>query len=247
MTTIDHYAEDGWGGERARTVLEARESLSLKLLQEANLGVAPRIIDLGCGDGLMLDQFRQLRPEAELVGYDYSELQVNRARARIPEAQIDQADLTRSIPQPDGVADVVYAGEVIEHLYSPDDLLDEMARILRPGGIAMLTTPNLLSWFNRALAVAGLGPVYVEYSTRNSSVGMGLLRRIKAGDRPVGHIRVLTARALRDLLRASGFVDIVIRGAAFQAAPTPVRKIDAAISRVWPSAAGVLVVRARRG
>jgi 2-polyprenyl-3-methyl-5-hydroxy-6-metoxy-1,4-benzoquinol methylase len=246
MTTIDHYTEDGWGRDAARTVPEARELLALRLLRDADLGAAPRIIDIGCGDGLMLERFHQLRPEASLVGYDLSELQVERARRRLPNAQIDQADLTRSIPEPDGCADVVYAGEVIEHLYSPDDLLDEMARILRPGGLALLTTPNLLSWFNRAFAVAGLGPVYVEYSTRDSSTGMGLLRRVKAGDLPVGHIRVLTAKALRDLLRAAGFSDIRIRGAAFQAAPTPVRRADAVVSRVWPSGAGILVVSARR-
>ena len=145
---------------------------------------------------------------------DLSETQVAKARERLPKADLRTADLTRPFELDDATVDVAYAGEVIEHLASPDDFLDELHRVVRPGGLLLLTTPNLLSWFNRGFAVAGLGPVYVEYSTRDSSLGMGPLRRLKAGSAPVGHVHVLTARALRDLLAAAGFDIISMRAPA---------------------------------
>lgn len=245
----DYYGPEGWGAMASRERLEHRERLALQLaIRHRPPGRADEAVvaDLGCGDGLMLAAFGGALPGARLLGFDLSPTQLAKARERLPGAELRYADLTRPFELGAGSVDIAYAGEVVEHLWSPDDFLAELSRVLRPGGLALLTTPNLLSWFNRGLVVVGVGPVYVEYSTRDSAVGMGPLRRLKAGSAPVGHVRVLTARALRDLVAAAGLEVVELRGARFEAAPRAVRAIDGAIGRLAPSLAGILVCAARR-
>ncbi|MEJ8669191.1 class I SAM-dependent methyltransferase [Streptomyces sp. MS1.AVA.1] len=70
------------------------------------------------------------------------------------------------LPFRTGSADAVLFSEVIEHLVDPDAALDEIRRVLRPGGHLMLSTPNLAAWYNRALLLAGVQPVFSEVSLR---------------------------------------------------------------------------------
>ncbi|GAA3835269.1 hypothetical protein GCM10023083_79330 [Streptomyces phyllanthi] len=134
-------------------------------------------------------------------------------------------------------ADAVLFSEVIEHLVDPDDALDELRRVLRPGGHLMLSTPNLAAWYNRALLLAGVQPVFSEVS----------LRAIhgRPGREVVGHLRLYTARALREFVTAAGFEVVRLRGAPFHGVPRPLRPLDRLACAV-PSAASILLLHARR-
>jgi 2-polyprenyl-3-methyl-5-hydroxy-6-metoxy-1,4-benzoquinol methylase len=50
-------------------------------------------------------------------------------------------------------ADVVLCSEVIEHMTSPEILAGEMARVLKPGGLLVLSTPNSAFWLYRVLGL----------------------------------------------------------------------------------------------
>ena len=56
--------------------------------------------------------------------------------------------------------------ELIEHLVDTDSAVDEVRRVLRPGGVLLLSTPNLAAWFNRGLVGLGIQPVFSEVSLR---------------------------------------------------------------------------------
>jgi SAM-dependent methyltransferase len=103
--------------------------------------------------------------------------------------------------------DVILLIDVIEHLYDPDAALDEIRQLLSPDGVLVLVTPNLTAWFNRLMFLLGLMPFSMEVSTR------GVFGRPGFGQRPVGHIRVFTVRAMREFLRASGFEVVRLRSA----------------------------------
>jgi SAM-dependent methyltransferase len=134
---------------------------------------------------------------------------------------------------------------VIEHLVNPDLLLTEAARVLRPGGHVVITTPNLHAWFNRLIFPLGIQPVFHETSTRSTQVGAGALGRIKADVRPVGHLRLFNRTALVDLLRLSGFDPLRVRGARYHGVPRVARWVDR-LALARPPLASILVVVARK-
>jgi SAM-dependent methyltransferase len=247
MPLIDYYGPDGWGAEDAVAELD-RQRVAREVICDLARRCPPgrfRLLDAGCGDGSFLDRLavQLARPGASYTGVDYAEHQLAKA-ARLP-YEFHKCDLGAGIPLPDGEFDVVHAAEVIEHLLDPDLLLDEAARVLRPGGHVVVTTPNLHAWFNRALFLAGIQPIFHETSTRSTQVGAGALGRLKSDQRPVGHLRLFNRTALVDLLRRSGLTPVRVRGARYHGVPKGVRWLDGAL-RVRPSLASILVVVARK-
>lgn len=69
------------------------------------------------------------------------------------------ADVEAPLPFDDGAFDVVVAAELLEHLRSPDRLVTEIARVLRPGGTIAGSVPNGYRLKNR---VRGLGGRPIE-------------------------------------------------------------------------------------
>jgi 2-polyprenyl-3-methyl-5-hydroxy-6-metoxy-1,4-benzoquinol methylase len=105
---------------------------------------APRVVvDLGCGDGALLEDIRAALPAAECVGVDLSAPQIELNR-RIAGMRWVVADLDRefAIPELAGSADAVVASEVIEHLDHPDEFLRSTRALLRGGGRLYLSTQS---------------------------------------------------------------------------------------------------------
>lgn len=99
------------------------------------------IVDLGCSTGYLLKQLGTAHPEATLVGVDLVQAGLRKAHKLLPEARLLQADAC-ALPLADDSVDAVVSANLLEHL--PDDLkaLAEIARILRPAGIAALIVPG---------------------------------------------------------------------------------------------------------
>jgi len=105
--------------------------------------------------------------------------------------------------------DVIFCGEVIEHLFSPDELLDEIKELMREDSILILSTPNLGYYLNRIMLFFGISPFFLENS---SEVKLG--RKFKflgQHNKTEGHIRLFTYGALRDLLKLKGFKIVKIK------------------------------------
>ena len=210
----------------------------------ADLAVAAgrplRAVDIGCAAGLVTSIAMAecaARPGASLalIGVDLSETALQQALRRgVPAVQ---ASVTgHGLPLPPGSVDVVIMTELIEHLVDPDAALAEARRVLVPGGHLLLSTPNLGAWFNRALLLMGLQPVFSEVSTT------GIYGR--PGREVVGHLRLFTRRALAEFLAAKGFIDVRITGAPFHDVPRAFRPLDRLLCRA-PSLASILYVSAR--
>jgi SAM-dependent methyltransferase len=98
-----------------------------------------RVLDLGCGSGYGTAELSERAPW--IVGVDRIEPDDS---ARRPTAHFLRADL-RGIPLRSRSFDLIVSFQVIEHLVDPTPYLDAIARLLRPDGTALLTTPNRLT------------------------------------------------------------------------------------------------------
>jgi SAM-dependent methyltransferase len=98
----------------------------------AAAGEGERVLDLGCGAGDSVEQFRSLNPGVSWVGVDVERSPEVAARTRA-DAEFRTFD-GRSIPAGDGAADWVYCKQVLEHVAEPAPLIADVARVLRPGG-----------------------------------------------------------------------------------------------------------------
>jgi len=197
----------------------------------------PDLLDLGCGRGYLLDLLAE-RGLRRLHGMDaFDDVASDRWG-------YSRGDLTARLPFPDATFSCVVAGEVIEHVPDPDHLLREIRRILVPGGVLVISTPNLVSWANRILVPFGVQPLGTETS---SEVALG--RRLPVlgqGNMVQGHLKVFTFRALAEILERYGYsVDQRWGVPAFF--PWPVSLLDRLMARVVPLASGLLYVASSPG
>lgn len=110
-----------------------------------HLPVGGRILDVGCGSALVADRLADL--DATYIGVDYgghhAVYAAKRVRDRYPAlgGAIGRC-AGEHLPFPDESFDAVVMSEVIEHLMQPELATWEVARVLRPGGVFVMTTNN---------------------------------------------------------------------------------------------------------
>ena len=166
-----------------------------------------KILDVGCGDGNFSVVLREACHAKEVHGLEVTSTGVESAKKNGVLAV--QLDLDRSnFPYPENLFDAVFAGEVIEHLYDPDRFLGEIFRVLKPGGILVLTTPNLASIHNRIALLLGFQPFCMSASLRSN---FGRIAE-PASDNSLDHIRVMTLGSLRKLLEINRYKVIGVMG-----------------------------------
>lgn len=152
---------------------------------------AGRLLDVGCGQGEFLAYAAAAGWQVE--GVDVDPLRIALAREQRG-LQVFEGELHEAA-YPSESFDVVFMSEVIEHIVDPVPLMQEIHRILRPGGIAFLRTGNGRSW---AARLRGAAWDYYRFCFH-------------------GHIRYYSPGSARALAHASGFesVEVQTHGFAF--------------------------------
>lgn len=118
--------------------LQRRTDEVERALKTYTSGPLEVIVDIGTADALMLDNLRKTMGPKKFLGLDWS-LGLLQAR-KLEGIWKSRADALH-LPVKTGVADAVIATAVIEHLEKPIELMHQCARILRPGGLMVITTP----------------------------------------------------------------------------------------------------------
>lgn len=155
-------------------------------------------LDIGCGDGQFAAVIKNELKLHKAYGIEIAAQGVRNAKKLGVDGiclDIDQ----KNIPLPSGSVDVIFCGEIIEHVYSSDHLLEEIYRLLRPKGKLIITTPNLSAWYNRLSILFGYQPIFSDVSLKYS---VGHLFPMNTS---FGHLRIYTLFGLTELLRLHKF------------------------------------------
>ncbi|KAI0814396.1 ubiE/COQ5 methyltransferase [Xylaria sp. FL0064] len=113
-----------------------------------------RILDVGCGPGSITVDFAQLVPQGSVIGIDFVEDVLSQARdlarARGVEGNLTfQQHDANELPFGDGEFDIVYCHQLLHHVHKPVEILKEMARVTRKGGLvaAREVDYGAFSWY----------------------------------------------------------------------------------------------------
>lgn len=105
------------------------------------------VVDLGCGPGFYTRGFRGAGAEVIPIEYEFDELTYSGDDARIPVEPPADATVgdARRLPVRTGAADGIFCSNMLEHTPDPHAVINEMVRVLKPGGWAYLSWTN---WYS---------------------------------------------------------------------------------------------------
>lgn len=221
----DRAGADYWDGRLAPSAPPSGKSLKDRLrrfntrgmdrmLSKLLSGVSEgeRILELGCAPGWIRCRLHRLRPDLQLAGIDYAAQGVKDTRSILKKtevaAEIREADIsTYEAPSP---YDAVISCGLVEHFDKPEQIVAHHARLVRPGGLVIITVPNFRNrWLGRAFK--WLSPD--EYATHN--------------------IQVMSPQALHDLAKTAGLTEIRSGGGAGPALYTSPRTPPRPFGRIY--------------
>jgi SAM-dependent methyltransferase len=105
-----------------------------------------RLVDVGAGEGLFTSWLgERLKAQGVVPATVLRACDLFPDQFRYPDVPCDPVDVGMRLPYPDAAFDVACSIEVVEHLEDQFHFIRELHRILRPGGRAFVTTPNLLN------------------------------------------------------------------------------------------------------
>lgn len=150
---------------------------------------ARSLIELGCGEGALGHAVKQ-RQRARVVGVELDRNAAAIARKRIDD--VYQGDVEEVVSLIHEKFDCIVASEIIEHVIDPWALLADLRRIAQPGGLLILSIPNL--------AHASIINDLIEGRFDYAYIGLTC----------VGHLRFFTRRSIEEMLRMSGWAVLEI-------------------------------------
>jgi 2-polyprenyl-3-methyl-5-hydroxy-6-metoxy-1,4-benzoquinol methylase len=185
----EEFIYDASSLEREALQVEPRFGAFLRSV----VGEGHLVLDVGCGTG----RYTAFSKAGNvIVG---SELVINAAKnaRRRGLEYIIVADSEDSFPLCDAAFDRVQCIEVVEHLLDPVTTLNEINRVLKPGGELFLSTPNAAWWAHRVLMLCGI-----------TSFGHSPAYPVEVNM----HIRHFTTKTLRQFLERAGFTIVKTQG-----------------------------------
>jgi SAM-dependent methyltransferase len=146
------------------------------------------ILEVGCGDASFTQHLA--RHSARVTALDISASQVERNARQFPRINFLQHDVANPLPFADSSFSAVWCSEVLEHLFDPGFALEEMHRVLVPGGRLLVTVP---------------------YHGLFKDVLIALFKWDEHFDPSNPHIRFFNRQTLEELTRTAGFKKIQMR------------------------------------
>lgn len=204
---------------------EAYEKNTLDILSLLEKNPQAKVLDIGCGDGQKTSRFMERIGCREVIGIDGVADRLKAARRR--GIKIIKANLENKWPFESSSFDIVVSNQVIEHITNIDGFIEEIYRVLKPNGYAVISTENLASWHNIFALVLGhqdfshhiikklhvgnpLSPHYGEKTvTWSKEDNSGV------DDTAFPHIKILTLRSLIKVFEVYKFSREAYKGSGY--------------------------------
>jgi ubiquinone/menaquinone biosynthesis C-methylase UbiE len=175
-----------------RAVLE-NERLFLSLIQERPQA---KLLDIGCANAEFSLKISQALKTGVCFGIELEQQKAKAAKAQGVEVIV--SDANEPFAFRNDSFDAITANQIIEHLYDADNFFKELHRVLKKGGEALISSPNLCSWHNLFFMLLGMQPPGMHL------VGMQAGNFLK-GLKTQGHIRLFSLSAIREIAKLYGF------------------------------------------
>ena len=150
-----------------------RIDCTLEMIKEAvnRVQTTPKILDLGCGQGHITALIKKESSDAEVCGLDYSISAIRYANKKFPGIDFAVASAYQC-PYREGYFDIVVCNNLWEHVPDPLLLLSKIARVMKPRGFLIISTPSRYRWGNLVNVLRGK-PIQLmsEHHVTEYSVG----------------------------------------------------------------------------
>jgi SAM-dependent methyltransferase len=215
-------------GYLSRVFHASEEANRRAILQLLPAGRGGDLLDLGTHRGDFTVRVAKRLGAASVTGVELIERHAVAARERGVDVRV--GDLDDGIPFPSESFDVVHANQVLEHVRRTDVFMREVRRVLRPDGIACVSTNNLASWHNVVSLGLGMQPMPMHVSDE-IIVGNPLNPEHRWGHRDAGrtHLRLFTARALTELADFHGLALERLEAVGYYPLPPRIARVAARI------------------
>ena len=144
-----------------QVLVEVGEEIEWLLRGIADERSGPTLLDVGCWDGDLSERCGRALRAGRMLGVEVYEGPAAEAEAK--GLEVARVDLEAGrLPWEDESVDVVVCNQVLEHLKNVWLPMTEIYRVLRPGGHAVLSVPNLASLHNRVMLALGRQPTSIR-------------------------------------------------------------------------------------
>lgn len=199
VCTMDGIVRDFYDREHEAKISKPAVSSSggwsaYRLLHLALRHARPEVVlEVGCGSGDTLSSLVGVPELGRLIGVDPSEPALAEAKKRIPQCEFVQGYAEAMGTVPDASCTMVFLQSVFEHVFDVNRAMNEINRILRPGGVCAIYTTDF-NWLKKILIC---GFMFERYFSLYE-----------------GHIRFFTGRSLRRAMNEHGFQRVEYEWAA---------------------------------
>lgn len=173
-------------------------------------------LDLGCDDGLLTMEMASCIKSKHISGVEIVNSRILLAEKK--GVNVKNFDLNGEFDFENDSFDVIHSNQVIEHLWNSDQFVNEIYRILKNGGYAIISTENASSWCNVFASILGWQIFSLtNFSSKKQGLGnpFALHRDNEAELSSWNHVRIYNIRGLKEYLEAYGFIVEKIKGAGY--------------------------------
>jgi SAM-dependent methyltransferase len=167
----EYEGDNPYGLETDSDFHRTRKSATLGLIQEFTAaGSDFRLLDVGCGKGLITKSIHERFTAARITGIDISWKAIELARHLNPEIRFSVADGMTYSGEGEKF-DLILLNNIYEHVENPAGMLLNLKQLLSPDGVFVISTPNRYHIKNLSRKLFGLPLALAKYHVTEYSVG----------------------------------------------------------------------------